>query len=348
MHKRALLIWVSPVLLAAACGNGEASRQGGAAGAGIAGTGGGAAGATGGAGDGSGAAGTNNPTGAAGVGAAGADDSTGAAGVGPTEDGGAAGTGLAGATDGGGTVSVAALELTGAIPMGDQTKARKLYIVNNCTYDIWTFSLDSSNSHTFPNDAPFKVAAGEKYVFGWSNKFSGRVWGRSECTGTGGNLKCAETGNDTLAEFTLNQGKASDWYDMSLVDGFTIPTGIVQLDAAFTPDPTYVVGGKVANSRCASPVCAVDLDLNCPASQQRKDSAGKVVTCVNGMSTNGGAGPTPVTSYMKMGCPTSYTFPYDDPQSLFTCPSIEQNNGVGAKDYAVVYCPTQGATPGFY
>jgi hypothetical protein len=186
------------------------------------------------------------------------------------------------------------------------------------------------------------------YVFGWSNKFSGRVWGRSECTGTGGNLKCAETGNDTLAEFTLNAGKASDWYDTSLVDGFTIPTGIVQLDATFTPDPNYVAGGKVESSKCASPVCAVDLDLNCPAAQQRKDSAGKVVTCVNGMSADGGKAGTPVTEYMKMGCPTSYTFPYDDPQSLFTCPSVEQNNGVGAKDYAVVYCPMQGATPGFY
>jgi hypothetical protein len=347
MHKRALLIWFSPVLLAAACGNGEASRPGGAAGAGAAGLG--AAGQTSSGVAGDGTAGAADSTGAAGVGdvtgAAGADDSTGASGAGATgaaagATGAAGGTGVAGASG-----AAVALDLTGAMPIGDQTLPRKLYLVNACAYDIWNYALPAS---TFPGGVPLKIAAGQKLVVGWSNKFSGRVWGRSECTGTGGNLKCAQTGNDTLAEFTLNAGKASDWYDMSLVDGFTIPTGIVQLDAAFTPDPTYVVGGKVANSKCASPVCAVDLDLNCPAAQQRKDSAGKVVTCVNGMSTNGGAGPTPVTSYMKMGCPTSYTFPYDDPQSLFTCPSVEQNNGVGAKDYAVVYCPTQGATPGFY
>jgi len=346
MHKQAIRILLWAPLVAVACGNGEAAKPGGAAGGGAAGVG--AAGAPGGqtssgvAGDGSGGVGAGDTTGAAGVGAAGAGDSNDA---GPAGGGGTGPAGATGASDAG---TVAAVDLTGAVPVGDQTKARKLYIKNACAYDIWTFSLDSSNSHTFPNDAPFKVAAGETYVFGWSNKFSGRVWGRSECAGTGGNLKCAQTGNDTLAEFTLNQGKQSDWYDMSLVDGFTIPTGIIQLDAVFTPDPSYVVGGKVADSRCASPVCAVDLDLDCPAAQQRKDSAGKVVTCVNGMSTNGGHDGTPVTEYMKMGCPTSYTFPFDDPQSLFTCPSVEQNNGVGAKDYAVVYCPTQGATPGFY
>jgi hypothetical protein len=365
MHKKALLIWVLPVLLAAACGSG-ASRLGGAAGGGGAGAGAGGQTSSSAAGDASGNAGSGDTAGAAGLGAAGAggsaggaglgaagaDNSGGASGAGPAGDAGAADAGLAGTTGAGGTGSVAAFDVTGAMPVGDQTKPRKLYIKNACAYDIWTFSLDSSNSHTFPNDVPFKIATGELYVFGWSNKFSGRVWGRSECTGTGGNLKCAQTGNDTLAEFTLNagmaQGKGSDWYDMSLVDGFTIPTGIIQLDASFTPDPNYVVGGKVANSKCASPVCAANLDPNCPAAQQRKDSAGNVVTCVNGMSTNGGKGGTPVTEYMKTGCPTSYTFPYDDPQSLFTCPSIEQNNGVGAKDYAVVYCPTQGATPGFY
>ena len=178
------------------------------------------------------------------------------------------------------------------------------------------------------------------------------MWPRSECVGTGNNPKCAQTGNDTLAEFTLNAGKKSDWYDISLVDGFTIPLEIIQLDAPWTPDGTYVPGGQLgADGQCGSPVCAVDLDLNCPASQQKKDSAGKVVECtVNAcQSSNGGHGATPVTSYMKIGCPTSYTYPFDDPQSLFTCPCVEQNNGVGAKDYEIVYCPplSPASDPGF-
>jgi hypothetical protein len=133
-----------------------------------------------------------------------------------------------------------------------------------------------------------------------------------------------------------------------LVDGFTIPTGIIQLDAPWTPSPSYVPGGPLgADQQCGSPICAIDLNLMCPDSQQMKDSAGKVVGCKNGQSSNGGHGSTPVTEYMKNGCPTSYTFPYDDPQSLFICPDAAQNAGKGAKDYKIVYCPTQGSTAGF-
>jgi len=32
---------------------------------------------------------------------------------------------------------------------------------------------------------------------------------------------------------------------------------------------------------------------------------------------------------------------------LFLCKSAQQNGGVGAKDYKVIYCPTQGPVPGF-
>jgi len=232
-------------------------------------------------------------------------------------------------------------DMSKAMPIGDQTLPRKLYILNSCSYDIWTFGL--------PNGT-LEIASGDLQVIGWSNKFSGRVWPRSGCTGTGNNPKCAQTGNDTLAEFTLNAGMKDDWYDISLVDGFTIPLAIIQLDGAWTPDPSYVPGGKLlGDMNCGSPVCAVNLLTNCPASQQKKDSMGNVVECVNGQSSNGGKGATPVTSYMKMGCPTSYTYPYDDPQSLFTCPCVEQNNGVGAKDYEIVYCPapSPASSPGF-
>jgi hypothetical protein len=257
----------------------------------------------------------------------------------PPAAGGAGGTPAGGAGTSGALGAKPEGDLTQAMPIGDQTLPRKLYIYNTCAYDIWTFGLPGG---------PLKIAAGGLQVIGWSNKFSGRVWPRSGCTGTGTNVKCSQTGNDTLAEFTLNAGMKDDWYDISLVDGFTIPLSILQLDGAWTPDPNYMPGGKLLGSgNCGSPVCAVDLLKNCPATQQRKDAMGNVVECVNGMSTNGGKGPTPVTSYMKMGCPTSYTFPFDDPQSLFTCPSVEQNGGVGARDYEIVYCPPPSSTPGF-
>jgi hypothetical protein len=233
------------------------------------------------------------------------------------------------------------------VPIGDQTLARKLYIENQCSYTTWTFTLPAN---TLPGSVPYQLDPGQAVVLGWSNKFSGRVWPRTGCTGTGGNLKCTQgNGPDTLAEFTLNAGMASDWYDISLVDGFTIPVGIIQLDAPWTMSPSYVPGGPLdmLTQQCGSPVCAVDLNPGCPAGQQLKDATGQVWGCKNGQSANGGHGATPVTSYLKAGCPTSYVFAFDDPQSLFLCKSNEQNGGVGAKDYKVIYCPTQGPVPGF-
>ena len=233
------------------------------------------------------------------------------------------------------------------MPIGDQTLPRKLYIENQCTYKTWTFTLPQS---TLPGGVPLELDPGQAVVLGWANTFSGRIWPRTGCTGTGGNLTCVQgNGPDTLAEFTLTAGMASDWYDVSLVDGFSLPVGIIQLDAPWGLDPTYVPGGPLPMDvqECGSPVCAVDLNPGCPAAQQLKSADGTVWGCKNGQSANGGHGATPVTSYLKAGCPTSYTYAFDDPQSLFLCKSAAQNNGVGAKDYKVIYCPTQGPTPGF-
>jgi hypothetical protein len=219
-------------------------------------------------------------------------------------------------------------------PVGDQTLPRKLYIENQCSYATWTFTQPAN---TLPGGVPYKLEAGQAIVLGW-------------CVGTGGNLKCTQgNGPDTLAEFTLTAGMASDWYDVSLVDGFSIPVGIIQLDAPWTMASTYVPGGPLdmVTQQCGSPICALDLNPGCPASAQLKDAMGNIWGCKNGQSANGGHGATPVTSYLKAGCPTSYTFAFDDPQSLFLCKSARQNGGVGANDYKVIYCPTQGPVPGF-
>jgi hypothetical protein len=236
--------------------------------------------------------------------------------------------------------------LTTPMPIGDQTSPRKLYIENQCAYTVWTFAQPPS---TLPNGAPLQVAPGQAFVLGWANNFSGRIWPRSGCTGAGGNLTCLQgNGPDTLAEFTLTAGMASDWYDISLVDGFTIPVGIIQMDAPWTPSPSYVPGDPLgADLECGSPICAVDLNPGCPQSQRLMTKAGDVWGCKNGQSAPDGHSPTPVTTYFKAGCPTSYTYPYDDPQSLFRCVDAAQNNGAGAKDYKVIFCPTQGSTPGF-
>lgn len=323
------------VLLATACG-GDAT------------SGGSAAGATGQAGAGTSTGGATGDLGAAGAYTAGATmysagasgaplSGSGGASAGSPGSAGSATAGSGGTLGGAGTPIMAPMTATA---VGDQTQPRKLYIENRCSYEIWNFALPQS---TFPGGVPYKMEPNTAIVVGWPDKWSGRTWARTQCTGSGGNLSCAQkNGPDTLVEFTLTAGMNSDWYDISLVDGFTIPAAILQLDSPWTPDPSYVVGGPLgADQICGSPVCAVDLLLNCPAASQKKDANGTVTNCQSGPKGSDAA------KYMKAGCPTSYSYDFDDPQSLFRCPTAVQNGGKGSKDYDVIYCPTQGATPGF-
>jgi hypothetical protein len=333
LERRLLLGFASP-LLVAACGSGGNSASSGDASA--------DAGASG-----QGSSGSSGSSSGDGTASGSSESGTSNGGTGGTSSGTGGDDASGGSPD---SSRPPAVEAGVPMPIGDQTLPRKLYIENDCTQTIWVEALPHT---TFPNSAPLEAAPGQAFVAGWPNNWSGRIWGRTECTGTTSytSIKCAQTGNDTLAEFTLTAGMNEDWYDISCVDGFTLPLGIIQVDAPWHPSASYVTGGKLGvDGQCGSPVCAENLLTNCPASQQMKDATGKttnVVTCKNGESP-----PSTIPAYFKAGCPTAYSWPYDDPQSLFTCPDFAQNTAAGAyspyaKDYKVIFCPTQGTMPGF-
>jgi hypothetical protein len=53
-------------------------------------------------------------------------------------------------------------------------------------------------------------------------------------------------------------------------------------------------------------------------------------------------------SWLKDGSPTSYSYPYDDASSTFTCPASGTSTDIGSVDYTVTFCPggnTGGITP---
>jgi hypothetical protein len=104
---------------------------------------------------------------------------------------------------------------------------------------------------------------------------SARIWPRTGCSTQNGNFIC-ETGQCknniecagttgvppvTLAEFNL-ASPSGDWYDLSLVDGFSIPMSI---------EPT--------SSKCRKLRCVNDINKVCPAEFQNKNSQGKVIGC---------------------------------------------------------------------
>jgi len=164
-----------------------------------------------------------------------------------------------------------------------------------------------------------------------------------------GGLQCAASTGEppaTLAEWTL-AATGQDNYDVSIVDGFSLPMAI-----------TTTVG-------CPEPSCPTDFDATgCPdKSLQVIDSSGKVVGCKsaclatvqnntagtdsaicctgthNTLSTCPASG-IPYYSEFKAGCPTAYVYAYDDKAALVTCPSTS------AANYGLVFCPSSscGAT----
>lgn len=73
----------------------------------------------------------------------------------------------------------------------------------------------------------------------------------------------------SVAEWTLGQNGAPDYYDVSLVDGASIPISVVPSAAS-----------------CGTASCLVDLNANCPAELQSKDASGTVVGCKSACLAN--------------------------------------------------------------
>jgi hypothetical protein len=215
-----------------------------------------------------------------------------------------------------------------AAVLGEAGLPRTFTITNSCKQTVWAAALPAS---TFPGGL-VEMAPGYSFQVGVDNGWSGRIWGKTLCTTSGGTTTCASSAFPaSLAELTLTKTATGlDFYDVSLVDGFNLP---IELEAVgHTPDPAHPYD-------CGSPTCAANLDATCSA--QFQDSADRqVIACANdackviGMNNPSAPScvyPNQYTEFFKMACPTAYSYPSDDPTSTFTCK--------GFNDYAVIFCP---------
>jgi hypothetical protein len=212
--------------------------------------------------------------------------------------------------------------------LGDAGASRTFTIVNSCAQTVWAAALPNS---TFPG-GPIELAPGDSFRVGVDNGWSGRIWGKVQCATATGKLTCAgDTFPSSLAELTLTMSAMGlDFYDVSLVDGFNLPIAIEA--TGHTADPAHPYD-------CGSPTCAANLNATCP--QPLQDSVdGGILACANDeckvLGDNDASNPDCIypnsyTEYFKSACPTSYSYPSDDPTSTFTCKGIN--------DYAVVFCP---------
>jgi hypothetical protein len=253
--------------------------------------------------------------------------------------------------------------------------APQITVVNTCTMDVWLASQPNAGQPNLPAPIVKIAARGGTHSYtmpksGWA----GRFWPKTGCDATGENCStgqaippCPTQGcqppADTKIEFYFGPSGGSDrpYYDVSLVDGFSLAAKIVPSGS----------GG-----RCTPTSCALDLN-HCPTAEkdavgdlQLKDAAGHVVQCFapckkwtwptpvgDGKTEADPTGqalccPSPMTSeqcnagivkdteYVKLvhqGCPSAYAFSYDDAGGSHDCDP--------GTTFTVTLCPGVPAQP---
>ncbi|KAI1815631.1 thaumatin family protein [Poronia punctata] len=144
-------------------------------------------------------------------------------------------------------------------PLTKRDKPIPLIITNNCPEILWPGI--ASQAGEGPDRHGFELRPKKSRSLTVGPTWAGRVWGRTNCT-VGGDAATCQTGDcmgkmdcvyggaapATLAEFNLGGGAAGEltFYDISLVDGYNLPLGIVYHPA----DNTTFVPPNLANPSC--------------------------------------------------------------------------------------------------
>ncbi|KAI3882886.1 hypothetical protein MKX03_015781 [Papaver bracteatum] len=203
-------------------------------------------------------------------------------------------------------------------------------VKNNFPYTVWPGTLSRGGGSQLSKTG-FELAFGASSSVDVPAGWSGRFWARTGCsTDSSGRLTCATTDcasgeveyygagaipPATLLEFTLNGDGGKDFYDVSNVDGFNLPTSI-------TPQ-----GG------CTSTECRININSVFPPELRVKDAGGSVVSCKSSFlalqqpqycctgyfNTAETCPPTNYSKIFKDACPQAYSYAFDDKSITFTC-----------------------------
>jgi len=174
----------------------------------------------------------------------------------------------------------------------------------------------------------FTLKIGKDTIIQIPNKFaSARIWGQ---------WNTKYNGPFTLAEMTLSAGWKCDWYNVSLVDGYNLPIIFKPVPGTFPPDDPALDAkyGRPSDYTCGQAGCETDLYLTAPASMLKLDTVNGIID-TNGIYCQDN---TQCRTLKKTACPKAYSWAFDDPTSLFTCPSPELPgyNGNGP-DYIIYF-----------
>jgi len=246
-----------------------------------------------------------------------------------------------------------------------EAQRRSIEFTNRCPHDIWIAPLTNNQGPSLP-EGIVRLANGGVRAYsipdaGWG----GRFWPKTGCDGNGQNCEmgqsvppCNAGGCDPPAETKVEfhfppAGNSDDvWYDVSLVDGYSLPAEII---------PSQFTGS------CVTTNCAVSLAA-CPTEGDVGDlkvnKNGRTVACLSpckkwnypapyGLGRDEhiapgidyccptppiqpaqcSSGPVIRTRYVDLihrTCPSAYSYAYDDHAGLHNCPT--------STSFKVIFC----------
>jgi Thaumatin family/Ricin-type beta-trefoil lectin domain len=220
-------------------------------------------------------------------------------------------------------------------------------VTNNCGYTVYPGVYPA----VYQNGG-WEMAPNSSVSFSPGSTFNGRIWGRigcnssspavcttGSCGGTG--LQCAGTtgvAGTSLAEFNLD-ASGTDYYDVSYVDGFDNPIGVVVSNSSCTSPNTCTSAplsecpsGELTDSGhdCLSPCTEYGTDQYCCAGAYNTSA-----TCI---VSNWAQPEQSYVTNIHNSCPNEYSYAYDDSVGLHTC-------ATGA-NYTITFCPNGSGSTG--
>ncbi|KAK2653790.1 hypothetical protein Ddye_013646 [Dipteronia dyeriana] len=222
------------------------------------------------------------------------------------------------------TLSALSLLVTALLFSTTLVRAAKFDITNNCPETLWAAAVPGGGKQLNKGETwTITAAPGTKEARIWARtkcQFDASGRGKCETGDCNGLLECQGFGSppNTLAEYALKQFNDMDFIDMSNIDGFNVPMEF----SSVSPGCNRVIK------------CAADIIGQCP--NELKVQGGCQGPCWvfktdEHCCNSGNCGPTNFSKFFKDRCPDVYSYPKDDPTSVFTCPT--------GTDYKVVFCP---------
>ncbi|GAV61127.1 Thaumatin domain-containing protein [Cephalotus follicularis] len=219
-------------------------------------------------------------------------------------------------------------------------RAKTFTIVNDCKETVWPGIITHSDNFS---GGGFALKPGQSAVYNAPAGWSGRIWARTGCnfshdTGTGTcqtgscgtQLNCTGPSSppNTIAEITV--GGDTDFYDVSLVNGFNLPIYILPLK------------GK---GNCSIAGCDGDLRQSCPSQLAVKEN-GTVIACKSACdefdtdeyccrgsyADPAVCKPTNYSMSFKQVCPAASSYALDDRSTIIACSGSE---------YIVAFCASR-------